>query len=63
MAMQPEDVRQIIIRAGGHAALASRLGRARQTVYQWQQIPAKYAKTVARLARMRVADVRPDVFG
>jgi hypothetical protein len=63
MAMQPESVRSIIIRAGGHKRLAEKLNRTRQTIYMWQQVPVSHVRQVAKLARMKLADIRPDVFG
>jgi DNA-binding transcriptional regulator YdaS (Cro superfamily) len=50
--------------AGGAAALARRLGRTRQALYQWKRVPPQHVLAIERATKGRVSrhDLRPDLY-
>jgi hypothetical protein len=47
---------------GSAAKLAKELGITRQCVCQWQKIPLKHVRTIARYTGLSPAVLRPDVY-
>ena len=56
------DVNDIIKAAGGAAAIAAATGINRTTPYSWAKVPARHARAVAKLARLPLSQVRPDLW-
>ena len=56
------ETKTIIKKAGGARAIAESLGISTQWVYQWQKVPPKYVKDVARMSGLKPEQIRPDVF-
>lgn len=61
--MRHMETKEIIRRAGGARAVASKLGISFQAVYLWRdKIPAHHVYRMAVLADMRPESIRPDMF-
>ncbi len=59
------DIKELIEQAGGSAKVASELGVTRQAVWNWisrGQVGSAHAWTLAKLAKVRASQIRPDVF-
>lgn len=50
-------------KVGGLAQLASKLGIARQAIYQWKRVPAERCVDIERITGIPRAELRPDLFG
>ncbi len=48
---------------GGAGALAAILGISRQAVWQWQKIPLKYVRQIAKKTKISRTLLRPDIYG
>lgn len=55
------SVRGVVVRAGGVAAVAAALDISEQSVRMWLTVPAKHAEQVAKMARLPLAVVRPEL--
>lgn len=51
-----------VTKAGGAAALASRLGITPKAIYQWPYVPAERVGSVSALTGIPPHELRPDVF-
>lgn len=49
-------------KVGGMAQLASKLGIARQAIYQWSRIPAERVVDVERVTGISRTELRPDLY-
>lgn len=49
-------------RSGLISQIARELGVAHQTVSEWKQIPTEHVFKVARIARIKPEELRPDFF-
>jgi DNA-binding transcriptional regulator YdaS (Cro superfamily) len=56
-------VRDVLKAYGGAAALAAILGVSRQAVWQWDQIPLKYVRQIAKDTKIPRSVLRPDIYG
>ena len=59
------DIRELIAQAGGSAKVAKELGVTRQAVWNWinrGRVGSAHAFKLAKLAKMRPSQIRPDVF-
>lgn len=54
-------VRGVVVKAGGINAVAGALDISPQAVRNWATIPAKHAERVAKMARLPLAVVRPEL--
>jgi len=52
----------IVERAGGVRTVAEEIGRSTQLVHQWEYVPAKHVKAVAKLSGLAPKTIRPDIF-
>lgn len=48
---------------GGAAKLAHQLNVTRQSVSQWNQVPLKHVRMIARMTGLTPAELRPDIYG
>ena len=55
------SVRGVVVKAGGIKAVASALQVHENAVRLWKTVPAKHAETVAKMARLPLAVVRPEL--
>jgi hypothetical protein len=55
------SVRGVVVRAGGPEVVAHAIGVSHQSVRNWLTVPAKHAETVAQLAGLPLAVVRPEL--
>jgi hypothetical protein len=56
------EIQKIIELAGGARRVSERLDISTQAVYKWRQVPANHARKVSKMAKIKVSDVRADVF-
>jgi DNA-binding transcriptional regulator YdaS (Cro superfamily) len=47
---------------GGASSLAKKLGLTRQCVSQWEKIPLKYVRDIARQTKIPLRRLRPDIY-
>lgn len=55
-------MRQIVEAAGGPRALARELGISHASICRWKRVPAERVLDVARIAKLRRSEVRPDIY-
>jgi hypothetical protein len=55
------SVRGVVMKAGGIKAVAAALGLHENAVRYWKTVPAKHAEAVAKLARLPLGVVRPEL--
>jgi DNA-binding transcriptional regulator YdaS (Cro superfamily) len=68
MRLPDHDVRvrkcaEAIKKLGGPSNAARLLGQSSQSISQWEVVPGYICHDVARLAKMSIHELRPDVFG
>lgn len=54
-------VRGVVVKAGGIQTVATALGLTQNAVRNWTTVPAKHAETVAMMATLPLAVVRPEL--
>lgn len=54
-------VRGVVVKAGGPETVAAVLGITHQSVRNWKTVPAKHAEKIAKMARLSLAVVRPEL--
>lgn len=60
----PVPLKRIVAAGGGHCNLALKLGITASAISQWRgRVPIHQAEAVARATGIRVAHIRPDVWG
>lgn len=47
---------------GGVSKLAKHLNLTRQSVSQWDKVPLKYVREIARITGLTPAELRPDIY-
>jgi DNA-binding transcriptional regulator YdaS (Cro superfamily) len=60
------EIRDIVQQCGGATVVATQLGVTRQAVWNWinrDQVGSAHAWKLAKLAKIKPTDIRPDVFG
>jgi DNA-binding transcriptional regulator YdaS (Cro superfamily) len=57
------SIEEIVLAAGGRAALARELGISKAAVSQWRRIPVGRALDVERLTGISRHRLRPDIYG
>jgi len=58
-------IEKIVAAAGGQSALARHLGIRQQSVHEWVIrgfVPAARAQAVAKLSKLSLHDIRPDIY-
>ena len=65
--MKKPDIKELITRLGGPAAVGRAIGRTHSAVCQWEEIPVQYLVLLERYAHERGEPVlreemRPDLF-
>lgn len=49
--------------AGGYYAVAEALGLTHQAVRQWRRVPEAHVRPLAKLAKIPMKRLRPDLYG
>lgn len=62
-AMDKQQTKALVIKAGGPRALAKRIGTSRQAVAKWDRVPAHWVMLLSELTGEAPERIRPDVFG
>jgi hypothetical protein len=62
IAMNKQDTKALILKAGGPRALAKRIGTSRQAVAKWERVPAHWVMLLVELTGVPAEKIRPDVF-
>lgn len=55
------SVRGVVVKAGGVNVVAAAVERHPNAIRLWKTIPTKHAEKVAKMARLPLAVVRPDL--
>lgn len=56
------DIQEIIEKAGGKHQVANALGLTYMAVHQWKAVPTRHVIKVAKMAKLKPEQVRPEMY-
>lgn len=59
----PKVMKKIRSQRGMASKIAKACGINRAAVYQWERVPVERVAVVAKIMKMKRAEIRPDIFG
>lgn len=61
--MNKDQIKALVLQAGGPRYVAGRIGMSRQAVAKWERVPAEHVRLLEALTGVAAEKIRPDVFG